>query len=283
MNGRLTAAGWQDASAELDAVSARLAAHQPATHAQLRTRVRAFAGRTPGDPLRLEDLAVHAIVLLLLGAVSANVATLIFARTAMRESEMVVRHALGASRARVIAQIVTEGLVLALAAGVVGLVVARTTVRYAWARASQIIGSRTLSPSERSSPSSRSRWSSAALSSAAFWSRRWFSPLPGCTRSWPLPWRVAPARSVSAARSGANLRHVVGSVFARAGRQLGGGIIAGNSLILFLAWRADSLTADLLVSSVITSVIMVAVGVLACAAPARRALRVAPSEALRQG
>ena len=81
---------------------------------------------------------------------------------------------------------------------------------------------------------------------------------------------------------GANPRRVLASVFARAGRQLGGGIIAGNSLILLLAWRADSLTADLLVSSVITSVIMAAVGVLACAAPARRALRVQPIEALRQ-
>jgi putative ABC transport system permease protein len=139
--GRLAdGASWQDAAAELEVVSERLAADQPTTHAQLRTRVRAFAGRTPGDPLRLEDLAVHAIVLLLLGAVSANVATLIFARTAMRESEMVVRHALGASRARVIAQIVTEGLVLALAAAVLGLVVAQTTVRYVWARASRIIG-----------------------------------------------------------------------------------------------------------------------------------------------
>src|SRR5687768_2027453 len=133
-------ASWQDAAAELDVVSARLAADLPATHAQLRTRVRAFAGRTPGDPLRLEDLAVHTIVLLLLGAVSANVATLIFARTAMRESEMVVRHALGASRARVIAQIITESLVLTLTAALLGLVVAQTTVRYAWARASQVIG-----------------------------------------------------------------------------------------------------------------------------------------------
>jgi predicted permease len=131
---------WQDAATELDVVSQRMAVDQPATHAQLRTRVRAFAGRTPGDPLRLEDFAVHAIVLLLLGAVSANVATLIFARTAMRESEMVVRHALGASRARVIAQIVTEGLVLAFAAAVLGLVVARTIVRYALARATQITG-----------------------------------------------------------------------------------------------------------------------------------------------
>jgi ABC-type antimicrobial peptide transport system permease subunit len=81
---------------------------------------------------------------------------------------------------------------------------------------------------------------------------------------------------------GATPRHVLRSVFARAGRQLGGGIIAGNSIILLLAWRADSLTADLLATSVITSVIMAAVGVLACAAPARRALRVQPTEALRQ-
>ena len=139
--GRLAdGASWQDAAAELDVASARLAADQPATHARLRTRVRAFAGRTPGDPLRLEDLAVHAIVLLLLGAVSVNVATLFFARTAMREPEMVVRHALGASRARVIVQIVTEALVLALAAALLGLVLAQTTVRFAWARASQITG-----------------------------------------------------------------------------------------------------------------------------------------------
>jgi predicted permease len=139
--GRLAdGASWRDAASELDVVSARFAADEPTTHAQLRTRVRAFAGRTPGDPVRLEDLAIHAIVLLLLGGISANVATLIFARTALRESEMVVRHALGASRARVIAQIVTEGLVLALAAALLGLIVAQTAVRYAWVRATQIMG-----------------------------------------------------------------------------------------------------------------------------------------------
>jgi predicted permease len=139
--GRLAdGASWQDAAAELDVVSARSAADQPATHAHLRTRVRAFAGRTPGDPLRLEDWLIHAIVLLVLGAVSANVATLIFARTAIRGPEIVVRHALGASRARVIAQIVTESLVLTLAAAALGLAVAQTTVRYAWARARLIVG-----------------------------------------------------------------------------------------------------------------------------------------------
>jgi len=81
---------------------------------------------------------------------------------------------------------------------------------------------------------------------------------------------------------GASRRRVLRTVFARASRQLGGGIVAGNSIILLLAWRAEAVTRDLVVSSVIMSVIMAAVGVLACAAPARRALRVQPTEALRQ-
>jgi predicted permease len=125
---------WPAAAAELEIVSARLAADNPATHAQLRTRVRAFAGRTPGDPLVREDLLMHFVVLLVLGAVCANVATLIFARTAMRESEIVVRNAIGASRARIVTQIVTESLVLTLTAAAFGLVAAQTAVRYAGAR-----------------------------------------------------------------------------------------------------------------------------------------------------
>ena len=138
--GRLaTGTSWHDAAAEIEVLSARVAADQPATHAQLRTRLRAFAGRTPADGIRPEDLAIHAIVLLVLGAVCANVATLFFVRTAMRESELVVRHALGGSRRRLVVQIVTESLVLALAASLLGLVVAQALVRYAWARAEQLM------------------------------------------------------------------------------------------------------------------------------------------------
>jgi hypothetical protein len=81
---------------------------------------------------------------------------------------------------------------------------------------------------------------------------------------------------------GANHARVLRTVFARAGRQLGGGIIAGNTIILLIAWAHDSLTAALIASSGITSVIMAAVGVVACAGPARRALRIQPTEALRQ-
>jgi hypothetical protein len=81
---------------------------------------------------------------------------------------------------------------------------------------------------------------------------------------------------------GATPRRVLRAVFARAGRQLGGGIIAGNSIVLLIAWRAASVTTDLLIALAIMSIVMAAVGVLACASPARRALRVQPNEALRQ-
>jgi ABC-type antimicrobial peptide transport system permease subunit len=36
---------------------------------------------------------------------------------------------------------------------------------------------------------------------------------------------------------GANPQRVLRTVFARAGRQLGGGIVAGNAIILLIAWR----------------------------------------------
>jgi ABC-type antimicrobial peptide transport system permease subunit len=81
---------------------------------------------------------------------------------------------------------------------------------------------------------------------------------------------------------GASPRRVLRTVFARAGRQLAGGIVAGNGLVVLIAWRTDALTTDLVVSLIVMSVFMTAVGVLACAAPARRALRVQPTDALRQ-
>jgi putative ABC transport system permease protein len=83
---------------------------------------------------------------------------------------------------------------------------------------------------------------------------------------------------------GANPARVLRTVFARAGRQLGGGILAGNIIILLIAWRTGGgVSASIIIALVIVSLIMAAIGVLACAAPARRALRVQPTEALRHG
>ena len=74
--------------------------------------------------------AVNVIFILLLCICGANVATLVFARTAMREGEITVRTALGASRGRIGAQLFAEALVLSLLAAGVGLLVAQTVGRW---------------------------------------------------------------------------------------------------------------------------------------------------------
>ena len=98
----------------------------PATHQHLRPRVVTFAESVnavaEGDALTV--LYGNLFVLMLLTLVCANVGLLMFARAATRETEIVVRYALGASRARIVMQMFAEVLVLGGVAAVVGLTAA---------------------------------------------------------------------------------------------------------------------------------------------------------------
>ena len=133
--GRLApGASMEDAQAELDVIGARMAASNPETHKHLRPRVIAYAKPLleGGEALFVRSLlyVVNGIFLMLLAVVCANVATLVFARTATRGWEITVRNALGASRGRIITQLFIEALVLAGLAAVVGLVVAKIALRW---------------------------------------------------------------------------------------------------------------------------------------------------------
>ncbi|HEY8063013.1 MAG TPA: ABC transporter permease, partial [Gemmatimonadales bacterium] len=74
-------------------------------------------------------LAIVGGVLLLLTIASVNVTNLLLARGAQRRGEIAVRTALGAGRRRLVRQVLTESLVLALAGGVVGVVLAQAGIR----------------------------------------------------------------------------------------------------------------------------------------------------------
>jgi putative ABC transport system permease protein len=120
----------RDARAELAALGQRAAAEFPDTHTHLRPQVLSYA--TMFEDMETTDFVafgmMYLFVVLLLVVICGNVALLMFARAATRESELVVRSALGASRSRIGAQMFVEALVLGLFAAAVGLAAANFTL-----------------------------------------------------------------------------------------------------------------------------------------------------------
>ena len=121
----------QTAQVELTTAGRRAAAEHPATHQRLEPRVRAYPlMMVPDGPTeRMMMYSVYVVIALLLALMCGNVGLLLFARAASRESDLVIRTALGASRGRIVAQMFAEALVLGGVAAIVGVAAADYALR----------------------------------------------------------------------------------------------------------------------------------------------------------
>jgi putative ABC transport system permease protein len=109
------------ARAELDAVAARLGEQFPDSHGNLASFARPLREFYHTPPVQLIATMMGAVVFVLLVAY-ANLANLLLARSILRARDIAIRTALGATRARVIRQLLVECLIIAIGGGVLGLV-----------------------------------------------------------------------------------------------------------------------------------------------------------------
>jgi putative ABC transport system permease protein len=119
----------EQARAEMEVIGQRLEEQNPTLNAGFGVNIFPVYVEDVGKDLRRNLLVLLSAVGLILLIACANLANLVLTRAMARQKELAIRKALGASRAELIAQMVTESLVLSLIGGFVGLLVARWGIK----------------------------------------------------------------------------------------------------------------------------------------------------------
>jgi predicted permease len=127
----------EQAQANLKTIADRLAREYPNDNGGRGVALMPLAQSTINPGFRQNMVRVGGLLMTIVGLVlliaCANVANLLLARAAARQREVAVRLSLGASRSRLIRQLLTEGLLLAVLAGALGLLIAYWAQGLLWA------------------------------------------------------------------------------------------------------------------------------------------------------
>ena len=113
----------QQAKDEMEGITARLREQYPQTNNKRFNRVVSLHEHLVGDTSTILWLLLGAVCFVLLIA-CANVANLMLVRATARQKEIAIRTALGASRLRIVRQLLTESVMIAVAGGGFGLLLA---------------------------------------------------------------------------------------------------------------------------------------------------------------
>jgi putative ABC transport system permease protein len=119
----------EQAQIELSGFAKQLQSQYPDTNKDVDAQVLTFNQRFNGGPIRIVFLALLGAVGFVLLIACANVANLLLSRSAKRAREVAIRFALGASRARVVRQLLIESTLLAFIGGALGLLLSYGGIR----------------------------------------------------------------------------------------------------------------------------------------------------------